>query len=210
MVGKSAHGRKEKIGYYEHSWATKKNAHLTAKIFKCEPTRILAKKLEPMVINEVKKLLSGDLFARRLILEADKLFSENSAYQEIDRVKRSIAGYQAQLEALAERLSELPRTVSSKPIFNQMEKIEKFKTESEIRLEETKKSNLVLQKPAELREFKLFLNAVRELFDKAENPEAVAKIIKRLISKIEIGVGSLKIYFFVGSNTLTYGASGRT
>lgn len=210
MVGKSAHGRKEKIGYYEHSWATKKNAHLTAKIFKCEPTRILAKKLEPMVISEVKKLLSGDLFARRLILEADKLFSENSAYREIDRVKRSIAGYQAQLEALAERLSELPRTVSSKPIFNQMEKIEKFKAESELRLEETKKNNLVLEKPVELRDFKLFLNAVRELFDKAENPEAVAKIIKRLISKIEIGVGSLKIYFFVGSNTLTYGARGGT
>ena len=107
---------------------------------------------------------------------------------------------------MAERLSELPRTVSPKPIFNQMEKIEKFKTESELRLKETKKNNLVLEKPAELRDLKLFLNAGRELFDKAENPEAVAKIIKRLISKIEVGVGSLKIYFFVGSNILTYGA----
>ncbi len=210
MVGKSAHGRKEKIGYYEHSWATKKNSHLTAKIFQCEPHRILSKRLEPLVLSEVKKLLTSDDFAKGLIEEANKLFSNNTVHKEIERIKSNLTGYQAQLEALAEWLSELPKAVSSKPIFNQMEKIERHKHEAEKKLQETKMTNLVLEKPAELKDFRLFLNALRELFDKADRPEVIAKIIKRLVAKIEVGVDSLKIYFFVGSNSLTSGARKRT
>ncbi len=53
MCGKSAHGNGGKIGYYEHSWATKKESCLTKKTFSCNPHRVLAKKLEPLVIEKV-------------------------------------------------------------------------------------------------------------------------------------------------------------
>ena len=35
LVGKSAHGKREKIGYYEHAWATKKGSHIPGLKHKC-------------------------------------------------------------------------------------------------------------------------------------------------------------------------------
>ncbi len=209
LVGKSAHGRKEKIGYYEHGWATKKNAHLTKKIFHCEPHRILAKKLEPLVLDEVKKVLFCEQFARELIAEANQLFLANTPQLEIDRIRTSARGYGAQIEALVERLSEIPKGVSARPIYLQMEKIEKLKNDAEARFEKMKQSELTVERPAELRDYQQFLNRLREWFEKGENPEMTAKVIRSLVKKIEVGVDSLKIYFCVGSNSLTNGAPGR-
>lgn len=57
MSGKSAHGNGGKIAYYEHSWATKTQSCLSKKVLSCEPHRILAKKIEPVVWADVKRLL---------------------------------------------------------------------------------------------------------------------------------------------------------
>jgi hypothetical protein len=56
MVGKSAHGKREKIGYYEHSWATKRQSCMTKKIFTCDPHRVNAKKVEGLVLAKFKEL----------------------------------------------------------------------------------------------------------------------------------------------------------
>lgn len=53
--------------------------------------------------------------------------------------KIHIYGFSSQLDALAERLAQLPKTVSANPIFKQIEKIEGLKTDSEGQLEELKR-----------------------------------------------------------------------
>jgi hypothetical protein len=60
MPGKSATGRNGKIPYYEHSWATKRESCLTKKTFKCDPTRVQAKKAEALVWTEFCRLLENE------------------------------------------------------------------------------------------------------------------------------------------------------
>ncbi len=48
MPGKSATGYSGKVGYHEHSWATKRDSTLSNKMFHCDPHRIPSKKLEPL------------------------------------------------------------------------------------------------------------------------------------------------------------------
>jgi hypothetical protein len=62
MPGKSATGNVGKVGYYEHSWATKRDATLSKKIFRCEPHRVPAKKLEPLVWGKLTSFLTKPEF----------------------------------------------------------------------------------------------------------------------------------------------------
>jgi len=64
MVGKSATGRKGKVGYYEHSWATKRDSCLSKKMFKCDPHRIPSKKLEPIVWEKVVSFATDPEFMK--------------------------------------------------------------------------------------------------------------------------------------------------
>lgn len=73
MCGKSANGNGGKIPYYEHSWATKRQACLNKKIMACQPTRIGARKLEPRVWDEVMKLLTESALARDWIERAQSV-----------------------------------------------------------------------------------------------------------------------------------------
>lgn len=119
MCRKSAHGNGGKIGHYEHSWATKKNSTLTKKTFKCSPHRILAKKLEPLVIEKVEELIFGHELAKSLFEKIKDKDSELSSKKEVDSLKAQIYGINSQIDALAERLSELPKELSAAPIYKQ-------------------------------------------------------------------------------------------
>ena len=48
--------------------------------------------------------------------------------REPKHLKSQVYGFSSQLEALAERLSQLPKFVSVSPIFKQMEKVKEAKT----------------------------------------------------------------------------------
>ena len=123
LSGKSAWGKCKKIGYYEHRWSTRRNATLTKKTFDCgNPTRFLAKKLEALVVSEVEKLMTNESLAKELLSEARKIHENRQEPQEAERLKAQVYGFSSQLEALAERLSQLPKSVSAVPIFKQMEK----------------------------------------------------------------------------------------
>ncbi len=142
MSGKSATGRNGKVPYYEHSWATKRDSCLTNKTFKCNPHRVQAKIIEPLVWNEFQKLLNSEKFMQELLTKVKEKFQDDDELKERERLKAKSYGLNSQLDALAERIAILPKELSPVPLFNQMEKIQKAKVEVEQKLLSLKDVNL--------------------------------------------------------------------
>ena len=138
MPGKSATGNAGKVGYYEHSWATKKDSTLSQKLFRCEPHRIPAKKLEPLAWEKVCEFVTNPIFMKKVLEEVRKHHESNPLRRDMERFKAKIFGINSQIEALSERLAELPKSVSAAPIYLQMEKLERIKKEYEESLLELK------------------------------------------------------------------------
>ena len=203
LSGKSAWGKTKKIGYYEHSWSTKRNSTLTKKTFDCGgQRRFLARKLEELVLSEVERLITHGSFARELLLEAQKVHQACQGIQETQRLKAQVYGFSSQLEALAERLSQLPKSVSATPIFKQMERVEKAKTKAEKQLEEMQKQgHQTNDPPIGMKSYTTFLSSLKHLI-KGSDPEIKAKIIKRLIHRIEVGEKKVKIFYNVDEDSL--------
>ena len=189
MPGKSAHGRKRKYGYYEHSWASRRGSVLAKDALKCEPHRVPAEKLEEVITKEVKKLLSRPEMAKGLIEEAHKIHKANPTGREISDLKRKITGLESNEMALTERLAELPAKVSAAPIYKQLENLQEAKKKAEdalLRLEGEKARES--QMPSSLTSYTAFLKALRGYFENT-NAEQRSEVFKRLIGKIEIGRG---------------------
>jgi Recombinase zinc beta ribbon domain len=79
MPGKSATGRNGKVGYYEHSWATKRDSTLSKKIFRCEPHRIPSRIIEPLVWQEVVKFVTKRDFIEAIHKKVKALHEEIEA-----------------------------------------------------------------------------------------------------------------------------------
>ena len=117
-------------------------------------------------------------------------------------MKAEYYGYTSQLDALAERLSQLPKSVSATPIFKQMEKVEKLKKEAEAKLQEIKKMGARLSEPPiDLKSYEKFLESLKSIM-KTASPEMKSKIIRRLIHRIEVGKKEVKIYYNVDKSSL--------
>ncbi|NUN05769.1 MAG: hypothetical protein HUU57_08405 [Bdellovibrio sp.] len=136
--------------------------------------------------------------ARELIQEANSAFEKGSPKKEVERLKASIYGYNSQLEGLAEHLGQLPKGVSPKPLFTQMEKIEAFKREAEEKIRTIEDSHHVLERPVGLSDFKSFLVSLRAIFETTQSNEIKSEIIKRVIAEIQIGPNFVRIHYLVG------------
>jgi hypothetical protein len=121
------HGNGGKIAYYEHAWATRRQACLNQKIFDHEPRRVLAKILEPKVWDRVAALLSDPSYSQILIDSALATFKNENRAQDTDRLRSKIRGIDDQIQALAEHLAKIPKGLSPTPIFAQMKKLEALK-----------------------------------------------------------------------------------
>ena len=202
MCGKSAHGKTKKIGYYEHSWATKKESCLSKKAFSCEPHRVQAKKLEPLVIEKLTAYLTSESFSKRILEMAQEKFKSRHKNDEARKVRGRISAIEGQLEALAERLATIPKTVSAAPIFKQMEKLQNRKEELESALVDLNEGLHPEDKPIEFQSLKNLTAGLERIFKKDEKSELKTKIIQRLISKVEVGKESVKVHFLVGKSSL--------
>lgn len=197
LPGKTATGRSSRVFYYEHGWATKRNAGLSKKLLTCEPKRVLANKIEPLVWDEVTKFLTSSKMLEEMRNEIEARNKNDEGIKEKSRLKAKISGLNSQLDALTERLSMLPKAVSPAPFFKQMEKIELLKVEMEEKLlnenKATSDSSQRFVKPDTLERFsdhwKRFLaNA---------NEEMQKKIIHKFVRKIEIGKNEITIHWLV-------------
>ena len=197
MPGKSATGNVGKVGYYEHSWATKKDSTLSKKIFKCEPHRVPAKKLEPFVQEKFRVLMSDRFFMKK-ILEKVKLKHEaNPLRKDEERFKAKIFGINSQIEGLAERLAELPITVSAAPIYKQMERLEDIRKENQealVNLRTTGRTSL--DRIVSLEKFEDFANHYQKYLLDATVTEQ-KQMLQKFIRKVEVGVDSVKIHWIV-------------
>ena len=202
LSGKSAHGKTKKIGYYEHSWTTKRNSTLSSAVLKHEPHRVPAAKLEPIVIKALKNLFSNEQIAKKLFEKAKLSSKSNSKQKEALSLKSKLHGYESQLESLAERLSELPKDVPAKPIFERMKKIEKLKIQASKQLENLKVSSREQEKAADFEDYKTYSEKVIKLLENEKKTEMVLKIIKKFVKKIEVGVDSVRIHFYIGQRWL--------
>jgi hypothetical protein len=203
MPGKSAHGRGGKIAYYEHSWASKRASTMSKEILKCAPHRVLARRLEPLVWEIVRNLLTWPEYASAVVEEARQIHRQRLESPERDRLKKRLSGLKSQLETLAERLSTIPKGVPTGPIFEQMKKLDEAREETEnllVNVEGVREG--VLELPAQLEDYQSLLSAIRgiEAMDpeQPEQRELCRKIIHRLVHKIEIMPDHARIHIYAG------------
>lgn len=198
MSGKSAHGRTMKVPYYEHSWATKNQASLSKKLLKCEPHRILAAKVEPVVWREVKTFLLSPATAKRLQNAAISLRESSTDAKELERLKRKTQAIALQIETLTERIARLPSGVDEKPFFDQLIKLQKIKQSSEQQLTAVRGGN---QKEDVLsyNDFLQFTASLKALVKRAEEkPEVQTEIIRKVIHRVDVLKDGLQIQFHIG------------
>ncbi len=203
LCGKSAHGKRGKFPYYEHSWSTKRQSELAKKLYSCQPHRIPGGIAETTVWREVEKLFREEAFAKTLLDEAENIHAKHDHGIEIERLKNKIYSVNGQVEALAERLAHLPKDISAEPIYRQMKKLEGSKAEPSVKLQSFKDKNLHQEMPVQLATYQYFLNAVKDWkLGGAPTPEQKQKIIAKIIQKIEIFPSEIKISFVVGRSKI--------
>jgi site-specific DNA recombinase len=194
MSGKSATGNGGKVGYYEHVWATKRDSGLTKKIFKCNPHRVPAKKLEPLVWNEFLRYVNDPMFVKTIFEKVQSVHAENPNQKEKDRLRAKVFGINSQIEALAERLAELPKTVSATPIYAQLEKLEAMKKQHEEAMNELSQGPSKA-KLAKVEMFEAFAKHYREFIVKGMDADQKKQAIQKFIRKVEISPETVKVHF---------------
>lgn len=200
LSGKSANGNGGKIPYYEHSWATRRQSCLNKDIFRCEPHRIPARRLEPAVWGEILKLLSDPGLARSLIDEAKSIHATQSQTTELDRLRGKIRGVEEQIEALAEHLSKIPKTVSPAPIYRQMERLEALKAEATSQRDNLAHRGGSDEMPVAFRDYRSFLGVLKAQGLLANAPDTQAKVIRQLIHQVEVLPGAFRLHYLVGKS----------
>jgi hypothetical protein len=122
---------------------------------------------------------------------------ENPHRKDEERVKAKIFGMNSQLDGLAERLSELPKSVSAAPIYKQMERLENLKSELEVELKTLKESGRSsLDRLVNPNNFEEFASHYRD-FLRTANPTQEKLILQKFIRKIEVGVDQVRIHWIV-------------
>ena len=116
--------------------------------------------------------------------------------KELKTLKAKLYGINDQLEALTERLSGLPLSVSPAPIYKQMELLEERKLGLQTEIDQTKQN--VTDTPMALKDFEVFHIALKKLWDDAKNAKLQSQLIQRLVHKIEVGPKVVKIHFHSG------------
>ncbi len=200
MSGKSAHGNGGKVGYYEHSWATKSQSCLSKKVFSCEPHRVQAKLLEPAVWDDLKMLLNDQKY-RQVIFEEAKAHAKTfSLKAEVEQAQAKITSLQNQLEATTERITELPKGINANIFFDQILRIQKSKEEYEMKLSEIKADNVNYESPLSVEAFEQFTKDLKQLATKTTDPNIQASICRKLIQKVEVSTTGIVIHYHVGDH----------
>jgi site-specific DNA recombinase len=204
LPGKSAHGSHGKIPYYEHSWATKKGSTLVKETFKCDPHRVLANRLEPLVWGAALEILQNPEVAKRIIAEAQVLHQKRLENPERTRLKKTLSSIDSQTDALTVRLGEIPSGVSAQPIYRQMEKLQVLRKETAEQLTRVEGSSgpMSAEVPAALADYEKFIAALRALDatdpENLRERETCRQLLHRLIHKIEVFPDRVRIHYFAG------------
>lgn len=209
LCGKSAHGAKRKVGYYEHGWRYRRDYCKTKEMHNCSsPKRFSAEKVHELVIEKITTLLTDEKRAMKLLKRASQIDKKDPVKADIKRFQNSKINIDRKLEALTERITELPREVSAKPLYSKMAQLEKQKDEINKNLEERRRElKGLMEEPAKTENWKKFLEVFGKAFKNHLSTDDQTKLIKTLVHKIELGEKDLKIHYFVGEDHIKKEAS---
>jgi len=198
MVGKSAHGNGGKIPYYEYSWAVRRDGCLLKPAFNCKPFRVLAKKLEPAAWEKVMYALNDSHWIKEIVSSAQEAHKAATQNKEARKIEDRIKSINEQIDVLAERLAELPKSISPAPIYKQMEKLEAIKVETQEKLGKLSNSIAPRDIPAPLKSYEAFIQNLAVIANKPGNESLRTKPLQKLVHKIQITSDGLTIHYRVG------------
>jgi DNA invertase Pin-like site-specific DNA recombinase len=201
LCGKSAHGRKEKIAYYEHAWGTKQISLAQKKEICGSYHRILADRIQPLVWQDVKAFLTNEAFAKALLASAEtKPREDNSA--DLKRLEGLLRKAEKQIEVLAERIAELPQNLDPKAFYDQMARLQKTRDDlAERLLTEKAKSSVTPDEYISLKSLREFTDGLRKRLDQADmESELKTAIIRKIVQRIEILPDGYEIFYHAGVN----------
>ena len=184
-------------------------------LFKCNPHRVPANRIEEAVTNNLKELLTKPDFAQALLDKARQAHRKRMEASEVKEYQRKICGYKGQLEALVERISDLPQDISPLPFYRKMRKIEELQQKAETALREAKtREGMSEEAPAGLKDYRSYLKLIERAWGgdggnaNAGTAEWKSKLIKRLIHRVNIAQDSVEVYYYVGEDKITAGGGG--
>jgi site-specific DNA recombinase len=198
LSGKSAHGNGGKIAYYDHAWAAKIECAKGVKGQRCDPQRVLANKLEPIVWSAVRDFLLVHEFFTEILLEAQSISELATPKSEIERKLNKIYEINMQLEALSERLGLLPKSVNPKHVFDQMEKLSLQKQALEDQVKTLKSKSSEEKTPVNVDDYETFRLLIKDLLENEADPNIKTSVIQKVVHKIIVKKDEVEVYFFVG------------
>ncbi len=198
LSGKSAHGNGGKIAYYDHAWKAKIEGVTNDKGTRCDPQRVLAEKLEPIVWKAVKDFLLVPEFFTEILLEAQTQSELQTPKQEIERKQNKIYEINMQLDALTERLGLLPKSVNPKHVFDQMERLSLQKDEFEKAVKSLKDKSNSDNVAVGMVDFNSFKAVLTDLLENEADPQVKTLIIQKVVHKIVVKTEEVEVYFYVG------------
>lgn len=209
LCGKSAHGAKRKFGYYEHGWRHRRNYCKTEAMHNCKsPTRFNAEKVHELVLEKISELLSDEKRAMNLLNRAHKLDKKDPVKADIRRFQNRRSNIDRKLEAITERITELPKEISAKSLYTKMEQLQKQRDEvTQLIQEKQRELKGLMEKPSSVENWKEFLEVFGKIFKTHLSVDEQTKLLKTLIYKIELGQKDLKIHYFVGEDHIKKEAS---
>lgn len=202
LCGKSAHGKNRKYPFYEHSRISKTQGTLKNQIYQCRPHRFPGEIVETKVWEAVEELLKKPLIAQEIIEASHMEHGKLDYSREEEKLKNKVYQLQGRMNALTERLSELPVEMDAAPIYQQMQKIALDKKELEERILVVKKQNLNFEMPVELSDYVRFLEMLRGDALKAITPQLKQKILSKLVEKVELLPEGMRIHFIVSASKI--------
>ena len=145
------------------------------------------------------------MIAQEIITQAKKEHARIDYSQEEEKLKNKVYQLQGRMNALTERLSELPVEMDAAPIYQQMQKIAETKKELEGKILSLKKQNVDFEMPVELSDYQKFLEMLQQDVLKAFTPQLKQKILCKLVEKVELLPEGMRIHFVVSASKIKKG-----
>ncbi|MFN7727706.1 MAG: hypothetical protein ACK5P7_00975, partial [Bdellovibrio sp.] len=123
-----------------------------------------------------------------------------SPVKEIERKQNKIYEINMQLEALSERLGLLPKSVSPKPVFDQMEKLSIQKQSFEEQIKAIKQTEITDNKAVSIEDFETFRKQIAKLLTDECTPAVRTAIIQKIVHRITIKQEIIEISFHAGES----------
>jgi len=140
-------------------------------------------------------------FAENILERAKAKYTQRTHQDESRKIRGRINAVEEHLEALAERLGGLPKTISAMPIFKQMKKLQTRKEELEKNLIGIEDGFYPRDMPID-ENLQKITEGMKKILENEGHFELKSKIIQKLVHRVEVGIDLLAIHFIVGKKNL--------